>query len=465
MQDKPTIAFVGTTMGEFDAVLTVDDIRRMDQYGPLIAEFLDRLRPAAQVFDLGVVGSDAEASAKRGEIARSGCDLLLVWPLNYTLDTVALHLTQGLGMPLVLLNSTPQPTFPPQFDFAVIMENSTVACIPTITNVLLKNHVEFTLLSGSLADCALIEEIAGLARAAAVGRSLRQSRIGVVGHSYPGISALSIDQASVTGQFGVQLVQIGVEEIAREYRAVSDEEVERLADELCASYVVSDLTPEEICHSVRFEPAMRRLASKYRLNAIASLCQELIANPEIGLAPCHAHTVLAGLGIPVTCECDIATAVAMLILQRFTDEVVFLEYYTQDLARGLAMASHCGQGNLRLAAGPVRVRPHPCYPARRGRGIAYEYVTRAGDATMACLTSINGRWRMIAAPIECLPHDRLPSSTVQLYFRFKNAEFNAAYRRWCELGGIHHFGVAFGDHYVGLEAACRYLGIEFRGVE
>ena len=186
---------------------------------------------------------------------------------------------------------------------------------------------------------------------------------------------------------------------------------------------------------------------------------------SLGIAPCHAHTVLAGMGIPVTCECDIATAVTMLIQRQFTDDVIFLEYYTQDFARGIGMCSHCGQGDLRLASGEICVKPHPCYPAKQGRGIAYEYVTRPGPATMACMTYLGGGWRMIAARMECLAHERVPSSTIQLYFKFPNREFNDAFRQWCDLGGIHHFGVAFGDHWEGLKAACRYLGVEFRGVE
>ena len=463
-ESKAKIGFVATTMGAFDAVLDVQEIRQMGQYSPLIARLLEGIRPFAQVVDLGIAGRDREAAALREKAASAGCDLLLVWPLNYTLDTVVLHLVHGLRLPLLLLNSMPEATFPPDFNFARIMENSTVSCVPTITNVLRKNHVAFTLLSGALEDPKVYAEIGLHARAARVVRALRNSRIGMIGHSYPGISALSVDQAALTGHFGVQLVEISVAEIVREYRAVADEEVRALADRVQSSCQISDITPQEIAYSVRFEPALKRLAAKYEINALASLCQELIMTDALGIAPCHAHTVLAGMGIPVVCECDLATAVTLLILRQFTDEVIFLEFYTQDFAHGLGMFSHCGQGDLRLAGGEVTVKPHPCYPAKRGRGIAYEYVAKAGEATIACLTHLDGKWRMVAARIECLPHEKLPSSTAQLYFKFKDQDFNQAYRRWCELGGISHLGIAYGDHTQALEASCRYLDVEFCGV-
>jgi|SRR5208337_829655 len=463
-ESKAKIGFVATSMGAFDAVLDVQEIRQMDQYSPLIARLLDGIRPIAQVVDLGVAGNDREATVLRDKIASAGCDLLLVWPLNYTLDTVVLHLVQGLRLPLLLLNSMPEATFPANFNFARIMGNSTVSCIPTITNVLCKNHVPFTLISGALQDPSVYAEIALHASAARTVRALRKSKIGMVGHSYPGISALSVDQAAVTGHFGVELVEISVPEIIREYQAVGEEEVRTLASQVQSSCQISEITAQEIEHSVRFEPALRRLAAKHGINALASLCQELIMTDALGIAPCHAHTVLAGMGIPVTCECDLATAVTLLILRQFTDEVIFLEFYTQDFARGLGMFSHCGQGNLRLAGGEVTVKPHPCYPAARGRGIAYEYVAKAGDATIACLTQLDGRWRMVAARIECLPHQKLPSSTAQVYFKFKDQEFNHAYRRWCELGGISHLGIAYGDHMQALKTSCSYLDVDFCGV-
>jgi L-arabinose isomerase len=460
-ESKAKVAFVATTMGAFDAVLDVQEIRRMDQYSPLIARLLEGIRPSAQVIDLGIAGNDREATVLRDKVASAGCDLLLIWPLNYTLDSLVLHLVHGLRLPLLLLNSMPEATFPADFNFAGIMENSTVSCIPTITNVLCKNHVPFTLVSGALEDPSVYAEIALYASAARTVRALRNSKVGMIGHSYPGISALSVDQAAVTGHFGVELVAISVPEIIREYQAVSDEEVRRLASQVQASCQISDITFQEIADSVRFEPALKRLAARYGINALASLCQDLIITDALGIAPCHAHTVLAGMGIPVTCECDLATAVTLLILRQLTDEVIFLEFYTQDFARGVGMFSHCGQGNLRLARGGVTVKPHPCYPAARGRGIAYEYVAKEGDATIACLTYLDGRWRMVAARIECLSHPKLPSSTAQVYFKFKNQDFNHAYRRWCELGGISHLGIAYGDHMQALKTACRYLDVDF----
>jgi len=466
MKDSdPRIAFVATTMSEFDAVLDVQEVRRNDQYLPLIAALLERLRRSAQVIDFGITGNDAEASAKGAQIARSDCDLLLVWPLNYTLDTVILHLTKGSRLPLLLLNSAPLSVLPKALDFGVIMENNAVACIPTFTNVLLKNHVDFTVISGALADASLHNQITLYAKAAGVARALRQSRIGVVGHTYPGISSLSVDQAAVTGQFGVELVQIAVQEIAKEYAAVPDEEVHALAEKVRSAHEISDIKPEEIRDSVRFEPALRRLVAKYRLNAVASLCQELILHDKMGITPCHGHSALAEMGVVVTCECDVATAVVMLILRQFTDEVLFQEYYAQDYDRGIGMLSHCGQGDRRMAGGAVSVKPHPCFSGHRGRGISYEYLTKTGDATMACLTCFDGRWRMVAARIECVAHEKVPSSTAQLYFKFKDQDFNAAYHRWCEIGGIHHFGVGFGDHWEGLKTACRYLGVQFCGVQ
>ncbi len=140
------IGFVATTMSAFDAVLDLEEIGDMGQYPPVIAKVLQYMRSFAEIVDCGIVGNEDEASRARDRVAQGDCDLLVIWPMNYTLDTVVLNLVFGLKTPLVLLNTTSQPGLSGALDFAKIMENSAIACMPTLTNVLLKNHIDFRLI-------------------------------------------------------------------------------------------------------------------------------------------------------------------------------------------------------------------------------------------------------------------------------------------------------------------------------
>ena len=389
-QERCKIGLVGTTMSGFDNVLDVEDVRDMSQYQGLMSQIAERLRPYGDVVELGIVGDEAEAVACRGRIDQGDCDVLVVWPINYTLDVVVLQLTAGRKTPVILWNTMAQVAIAPDADFGRVMENNAVACLPTITNVLLKNHVPFKIISGAMDDRRVLEMIGRRAAGVRAARWLRGARVGTIGYAYPGISAIDVDQATLVGQLGVTVVSIKMPQLVAAYQNVPEAEVRRLAADVVKACKVEKISQDEIAASVRFEPALREIVRRHRLDGIASLCQLLVMEPAIGITPCHAHTVLTEEGCPVTCECDLSTVVAMMLLQQISGEVLFLEFYTQDFTIGQAMLSHCGQGNRRCAKAstPITIKQHPAYKGSRGLGISYEFVTREGEATYACLMPI-----------------------------------------------------------------------------
>ena len=68
---------------------------------------------------------------------------------------------------------------------------------------------------------------------------------------------------------------------------------------------------------------------------------------------------------------------------------------------------------------------------------------------------------MVAGIGESLAVEPRPTSTVQMYFKFKGDDFNSAYERFCNLGGIHHLAVGYGDHLADLKTVCKFLDVEF----
>ena len=69
---------------------------------------------------------------------------------------------------------------------------------------------------------------------------------------------------------------------------------------------------------------------------------------------------------------------------------------------------------------------------------------------------------MIAGLGESVKFDQRPTATVQMYFKFKGDNYDRAYKRFCDLGGLHHLAVGYGDHLAELKAACRFLDVEFK---
>ncbi len=462
---KPRGGFVTTTMGDFDSGLAAEfeEVREVDEFNKNISRVIGKIEPFADVENFGLVGNETDAVRVRDEMAKADCDVLLIMPISFTLDAVVLRLIHGVNMPLVLLNTQVLPTIPADVNHDTTMWNNNVAGIPCLTNVMIKNHIPYKMVSGAMDGPILYDRIEKLARAAAVPRLVRNTNFGVIGKVYPGMSCLEVDPATFTGHFGCNLINITYEEVEKEYNAVSENEAKALADKLTSDYQIdSSMSPGEIHASAQFEAAMKRIVEKHKLGAIAQLCMDLIANPKIGITPCLAYTVLAEMGIPVTDEADLTNALTMVILQQFTDEVLFTEWYMQDFVDDIVMLSHCGMGNRLIADSKgVLVKPQPCFPGPKGCGAAFECVAKPGELTYACMTYIDGRWRMIAGLGESLPMEKRPTNTIQVYFKFKKDGFEATYQQFCKLGGIHHFAVAWGDHMKSLQAACDFLDVDF----
>ena len=462
---KPKVAFVTTTMGDFDSGLAAEfeEVREVDEFTKNISRVISKIEPFAEVENFGLVGNETEAVKARDKLAKADCDLLLIMPISFTLDAVVLRLIHNVNMPLVLLNTQVLPTIPPDADHDLTMWNNNVAGIPCLTNVMIKNHIPYKMVSGSMEGPKLYDQIGTLAKAAAVPRLVRNTNFGVIGKVYPGMSCLEVDPATFTGHFGCNLINITYEEVEKEFNAVSENEAKTLADKLTSDYQIDkSMSPGEIHASSQFEAAMKRIVEKHKLGAIAQLCMDLITNPKIGITPCLAYTVLAEMGIPVTDEADLTNALTMIILQQFTDEVLFTEWYMQDFVDDFVMLSHCGMGNRLIADSKgVLVKPQPCFPGSKGCGAAFECVAKPGELTYACMTYVDGRWRMIAGLGESLPMEKRPTNTIQVYFKFKKDGFEATYQQFCKLGGIHHFAVAWGNHMKSLQAACDFLDVDF----
>ncbi len=462
---RPKVGFVTTTMGSFDSGLSLEfeEVREVDNFSESVSRVISKIELFADVENFGIVGNEYEAVGTRDKIAQADCDLLLILPVSFTLDATFMCLINSINTPLVLLNTQVLSKIPPDADHDLTMWNNNIAGIPCLTNVLLKNHISYKMVSGSMNDAKLYNQIETLAMAAAVPRLVRKTTFGVIGKVYPGMSCLEVDQGTFTGHFGCNVVNIWHEEVVEAFSAISEEEAKDLADKLTSKYQVDkSISEKEILASAQFEAAMKRLVEKYKIGAIAQLCMNLISDPKVGIAPCLAYTVLAEMGIPVTDEADLTNALTLIILQQFTDEVLFTEWYMQDFVNEYVMLSHCGMGNRLIAdSNGVLVKPQPCFPGPRGRGVAFECVAKPGELTYACMTFVDGRWRMVAGLGESLPMEKRPTNTIQVYFRFKKGGIEETYAKFCRLGGIHHFAVAWGNHLESLQVACDFLDVDF----
>ena len=143
----------------------------------------------AQVVSAGLVDS-APAAAAAGELfIRSSVDLVVCYVGTYATSSQVLPAVQRVNRPVLVLNL--QPT--PQLDYENIgtgewLANCCACCVPEISNAFARSRLNFNVVSGQLRDdpraWGIIEE---WVQAASVQRVVNRSRIGFLGHTYPGM--------------------------------------------------------------------------------------------------------------------------------------------------------------------------------------------------------------------------------------------------------------------------------------
>ncbi|MCL5985560.1 MAG: hypothetical protein M1371_03240 [Actinobacteria bacterium] len=463
----PKIGLVGTTMSTMDAILDVPELREeKEEFEKFLDTIVQNLSSFAEVLNEGIIGTEEEAEVVSDNFIKNQADLILVLPVSYTLDTLILKLLKWQTCPIFIWNTNRIEAIPDDMDYEMAYANIAIACIPTLTNVLLKNGISYRLLSGKYDDKETINEIKECATATKAVGVLKKARIGIIGSSYPGISSISVDEARVIGQFCVSLIKIEQNEIEKEYLNINEGEVKRILDKYKSKYQFGEFSGDELMRSVRLVPAFLNIAKKHKLDALAQLCQEVISISDIGIAPCFAFVELNANGVMVTCECDIPTAIAMVILREVSGDAFFSEFYVQDMKNDYALACHCGLGNINYANNPsdIKLVPNPCFPGPKGRGIAAEFTVKDEEYTLVSLTMLKDGWKMIAATVDVIGGPRLPMGTHQIRFRFKGGDFNTKLKQYCDLGGVHHFAIARGKHVNVLRNVCDILKIELREV-
>jgi L-arabinose isomerase len=294
------------------------------------------------------------------------------------------------------------------------------------------------------------------------------ARIGLFGHIYPGMIDFGYDPTRMYAKFGVATVPITDYVVVSAFQQVTKKQVAALAKELQRKYTLGDrFQGVEFTNSVQLALAMKNIVREKRLDALTVYCQSMWQKPEIGVVSCIGNSLLAQAGVFCTCEGDVPTALAGMMLEALTGKAVFAEIWTNDFEQDCFMMGHSGQMNLGLFeenTKAVRMTRHPWWDGCQGRGACLQLKMPPGTATLLSITSApEGQWRMIGTVAEVLDREPVPLGAPNYFMRMNKpiSEFLAA---WGATGAAHHLAWTYGDWTQNLQAVAKIFQIEFRPI-
>lgn len=435
----------------------------------------------AQVVSVGLVDDAPKAKAAGDTFVRENVDIIVCYVGTYATSAQVLPAVQRRRAPVLILNLQPVPAL----DYlatntAEWLANCCACCVPEISNAFARSGIQFNVVTGLLAPAPghadsyyqrVWQEISDWVKAAGVMRAVQYSRIGFLGHTYPGMLDLYSDFTMHQAQLGVHVEVLEMDDLHKRVDGVGDDECRAKLNEIETAFDIAEpgsdkiskaVTPEALAWTARVACGLDRLVTDFDLQGLTYYYRGLDgnANEELAASLIVGNSLLTARGIPASGEGDLKTCVAMLIMDRFGVGGSYTEYYALDFNDDFILMGHDGPGHVTISDEKPVLRGLGLYHGKRGYGISVEFKVKTGPVTILGMTqTVSGRLKLIAAEGESLPGDTLAigNTNSRLRFSLDPATFM---NRWCEQGPTHHCALGIGHQLERIEKLGRLMDLE-----
>jgi L-arabinose isomerase len=425
------------------------------------------------VVSAGMVDTAPSARAAGDLFAARNVDVIICYVATYATSAQVLPAVQRSSAPVLILNL--QPT--DQMDYPNVttgewLANCCACCVPEISCAFARARIQFNVVSGMLYDDpAAWGEIHDWCVAAGVMRSLAYSRIGFLGHTYPGMLDMYSDFTMHQAQLRTHIEVLEMDDLAARVRAVTSDEIKAKQHEAKQMFefaepgkdpIARPIRDEDFDWSARVAVALDKLTADFELDGLTYYYRGLDQNEfeQIGAGLIMGNSMLTARGIPASGEGDLKTCIAMFIMDRLEAGGSFTEFYAMDFKESFILMGHDGPGHIAISSAKPVLRGLGLYHGKRGAGISVEFSVKTGPITVLGVTqTADGHLKMIAAEGECIPGAtmRIGNTNSRLKFPLGPAEFM---NRWCSEGPTHHCALGIGHQASRIEKFARLRGLE-----
>ncbi|MBL8162582.1 MAG: L-fucose/L-arabinose isomerase family protein, partial [Anaerolineae bacterium] len=373
----------------------------------------------SQVVSAGLVDTAPAAQAAGDLFARENVDLMICYVGTYATSSQVLPAVQRRKAPVLILNLQPGPALDyPNTDTGKWLESCCACCVPEISNAFTRSRIQFNVVTGMLYPAPghanlyyerAWAEISEWVQAAAIARELSYSRIGFLGHTYPGMLDMYSDFTALHGQLGAHVEVLEMDDLHQRVRAVTQAEITQKIAEIHETFdlvgkgkdsISQDVTPEALQWSAQVACGLDRLVRDFDLSGLTYYYRGLDGNEneELGSSLIVGSSLLTARGIPASGEGDLKTCLAMFIMDRLGAGGSYTEFYAMDFNEDFILMGHDGPGHVAISARKPVLRGLGLFHGKRGYGLSVEFKVRQGPVTILCMTqTADGRLKMLAA--------------------------------------------------------------------
>ena len=435
----------------------------------------------AEVVSAGLV-DDAPGAKGAGDLfARENVDFIVCYVGTYATSAQVLPAVQRRAVPVLVLNLQPVPALDyPNTDTAEWLANCCACCVPEISNAFARSRIEFNVVTGLLSPTEghaqryferAWTEIEDWVKAAAVARSVQYSRIGFLGHTYPGMLDMYSDFTMHHAQLGTHVEILEMDDLHQRVYEVTPQELSAKLEEIRSTFEIAEpgrdalsqmVTPEALEWTARVACGLDKLVANFDLQGLTYYYRGLggNANEELGAALIVGNSLLTARGVPAAGEGDLKACVAMMMLDRLGAGGSYTEFYALDFNEDFILMGHDGPGHVAISDTKPVLRGLGLYHGKRGYGLSVEFNVKTGPVTILAVTqTADGRLKLLASEGESVPGDTLQigNTNSRLEFSLDPANFMNA---WCHEGPTHHCALGVGHQLGRIRKLSRLMGLE-----
>jgi len=434
---------------QFDGLLA-----RLQSYQTEISEKLSNL--GAVIYDAGIVDNPFKAVAAAELFSRNMTDLVVLNISTYALSHNVLPLLQRVSAPVLVLNLQPVKVldyerFNSMSDRGKMTGEWLSLCqscvAPELAGVFNRAGIRYHLVTGFLNDESAWSEISDWIEACRVKTSLRDQRVGVMGHYYNGMLDVYSDITLLAAAFGshFELIELGrLKKMAEE--ATGNEINEKIRQFRSWFDVSVECSPEDLEGSARSSVALDKLIGKNKLGSLAYYYEgdgdedyEKIVTTMI-----PGMTLLTGQHVPVAGECEIKNVLAMKIMDLFEAGGSFSEFYLADFEKDEILLGHDGPSHFRMAEGKVGLVPLPVFHGKPGKGLSIQMKVANGPVTLLSVCQGgDGKTSLLCAEGDSVPGPTMMIANTNSRYKF-SLTAKEFINRWSQAGPSHHCAIGRG---------------------
>lgn len=394
--------------------------------------------------DEGILDQTSDTPKIAERFQREGVDAIFIINCNFGNEEAAGKIAQLLKVPTLLWG-------PRDRDFVPTRLTDTQCGLFSVSKQLKRYNVPYTFINNC--DLGADEFNRGVElflSVASMVKNFNKLRILQVGCRLKPFKCVMANELELTERFGIDVIPVNMtaaktklESLMTEKKEIIDQHVAFIRDH----YDVSDIDPDTVFRMATFVEFYKDLLVENDCDVVATECWTVM-NQTFGAMPCLAMSLLADMGVIVTCETDIHGAITSALLAsaaRGKKPPFFGEFTVRHPDNDNAeLLWHCG------------VFPTSLKKTDQKKPLAVfkpSFCTKDGHYTIARFQGEQGKYYLLGGEFDSVEGPETFGTYVWAEFE----DLNKLERKLVEGPYIHHMSEIEGDYVAELKEFAKYV--------